>query len=107
MKEASMEEIQQSGFDHSIATIACGNISTSKGKGDVNRDSTLVIQVTRTSIIAANVAFAQRVAEWKPPSSITVASISGTQVCVATQGGRLFILSMMLHNGAEAFYEVT
>ena len=102
-----MEEIQQSGLDHSVATVACGNIKLTKGSPEAIRDSRLVIQVTRRSIIAANVAFAQRAAEWTATSSITVASISGTQVCVAIKGGWLYILSMMQHAESEAFYEVT
>ena len=101
-----MEEVLQSGLNQSVPTIACGNISVTKGKADVDRESPLVIQVTRQSVIAANIAFAQRVAEWKAPSTITVASINGTQVCLATQGGRLFILSMMENGENEAFYEV-
>lgn len=101
-----MEEVLQSGIDQSVSTIACGNISVTKGKGDVNRESPLMIQVTRQSVIAANIAMAQRVAEWKAPSTITVASINGTQICLATRGGQLFVLSMMENGENEAFYEV-
>lgn len=72
----------------------------------MNRESPLVIQVTRQSVLAANIVMGQRVAEWKAPSTITVASISGTQVCLATKGGQLFILSMMENGEHEAFYEV-
>jgi hypothetical protein len=100
-----MEEITQSGFDQAVPTIACGNISITKGK-DVNKESPLVIQVTRSLVIAANISFAQRIAEYSAPATITVASVSGTQVCFATQGGQLFILSMMENGENEAFYEV-
>ena len=101
-----MEEIQRSGFDQSVPTIACGNISFANDRGVLDRDSPLVVQVTRKFVYAANVAFAQQVAYWEAPSPITVANVSGTQVCVATQGGRLFILSLMPHEDRQAFYEV-
>ena len=94
-----MEELSQSGFNQGVPTIACGNMSIP----DVDKDSQLVVQVTRTSVIAVNLAFAQRVAEWKAPGTITVASVNDTQVCLATKGGRLFVLSMMEDGAGEAF----
>lgn len=88
-------------------TLAASNVlkrSTQPGEKSHYEGSSYIVQVTSTEVSVINMASRNRESCWRPPngSTIILADISPSQICVAMPEGKIVLLKLDGDNIKEA-----